>query len=69
MILNNIQEVFSHWSDTLGNVNDGDTITFNPHNTKSIKKKIFYYNILKSSRGKLQEYVTKNRGFHLKKST
>jgi len=35
---------------------------------KVFNEKIFYYSVLKSSRGKLQEYVMKNREFHLKNS-
>ena len=35
MILNNIQEVFSRWLDTLSNTNASDTVTFKPYNSKS----------------------------------
>jgi len=31
-----------------------------------LNEKIFYYNVLESSRGKLQEYVMKNGGFRLR---
>jgi len=35
MILNNIQEIFSRWLDTLSNANASDTVTFKPYNSKS----------------------------------
>jgi len=35
---------------------------------KVLKRIIFYYSVLESSRGKLQEYVIKNGGFRLKNS-
>jgi len=52
---------------TLCNANAGGAVTCKPYNSKN-NEKIFYYSILKSSRGKLQEYVSKNGGFHLKNS-
>jgi len=35
---------------------------------KVLKKKIFYYSVLESSRDKLQKYAIKNWGFRLKNS-
>jgi len=35
---------------------------------KVLNEKIFYYSVLESSWGNLQEYVIKNRGFRLKNS-
>jgi len=35
---------------------------------KVLKRKIFYYSVLESFRGKLQEYAIKNGGFCIKNS-
>jgi len=44
----------------LSNANVNCAITFKPYSSKSTNEKILYYNVWKSSRDKLQEYVLKN---------
>jgi len=41
----------------------GGAVTCNLITRKVFNEKILYYNILRNSRGKLQEYVLKNGGF------
>jgi len=53
---------------TFDNTNAG-SVTFKPYITRKVlNEKILYYSVLKSSRGKLQKYILKNWGFHLKNS-
>jgi len=49
-----------------GKTNAGGAVTFKPR--KVLNEKMFYYSVLKSSRGKLQEYVLNNWGFYSKNS-